>query len=196
MTHGSRDREQGAEPWSMAFSVPAAQRNPRPAASTTSRGLLNDSKRGWATNAVAAAARATTRRSRRWKAGGDVSPSTRSRTIPPPSVVTTTSVTVPTRSWSRSIATGAPSDAGAASGLVNTAHQLGSSLGLGILVTVASQTTNTGTTTPSAVVAHVGAALSGSSLFLAVAAVITVVFIVVPWRRRATATVATPSSVS
>ena len=79
-----------------------------------------------------------------------------------------------------------PGDAGAASGLVNTAHQLGSSLGLGVLVTIAVSVGGPDTDTPQAVADHMHAALTGSSIFLAVALVITVVFLTVghPLSRR------------
>jgi hypothetical protein len=71
-------------------------------------------------------------------------------------------------------------DAGAASGLVNVAHQLGGSLGLGILVTVfaaagrhaaAHEPAGTATSTQAAdELAHsVATALTGSAVFLALA---------------------------
>ena len=69
------------------------------------------------------------------------------------------------------------SDAGAASGLVNTAHQLGSSLGLGFLVTVATQV-GTGGAGAAAVAHRVSTALTGSSAFLALALVVTLAFVV------------------
>jgi EmrB/QacA subfamily drug resistance transporter len=62
-------------------------------------------------------------------------------------------------------------DAGAASGLVNTAHQLGSALGLGILVTVAARH---GTD----LAGHITAALTGSAALLAVALLIAMVVVV------------------
>ena len=68
-------------------------------------------------------------------------------------------------------------DAGAASGLLNTAHQLGMALGLGILVTASAQA---GTWTPdrsARITAHVSAALTGSSVLLAVALLVVVVVI-------------------
>jgi len=68
-----------------------------------------------------------------------------------------------------------PTDAGAASGLVNTAHQLGSSLGLATLVTLASQHAGSGRL---GVAGEVHAALTGSSAFLALGLVLTLVFIV------------------
>ncbi len=63
-------------------------------------------------------------------------------------------------------------DAGAASGLLNTAHQIGMALGLGILVTLAARA-GTGQVT-----AQVGAALTGSSILLGlgvVAALVTTI---------------------
>jgi predicted MFS family arabinose efflux permease len=67
------------------------------------------------------------------------------------------------------------SDAGAASGLVNTAHQLGSALGLGILVTVAAAH-------GSDLAGHVTAALTGSAALLALALVVAIA-VVVPGER-------------
>jgi EmrB/QacA subfamily drug resistance transporter len=66
-------------------------------------------------------------------------------------------------------------DAGAASGLVNTAHQLGSALGLGILVTVAAAH-------GSDLAGHVTAALTGSAALLALALVVAIA-VVVPGER-------------
>jgi EmrB/QacA subfamily drug resistance transporter len=60
-------------------------------------------------------------------------------------------------------------DAGAASGLVNTFHQLGSALGLGILVAISAN--------GSTLTAHVTTALTGSAVFLAAALVIALVTI-------------------
>ncbi|WIE73905.1 MFS transporter [Curtobacterium sp. MCJR17_020] len=65
------------------------------------------------------------------------------------------------------------SDAGAASGLVNTAHQLGSSLGLAVLVAVA--TTATAGSDAAAVVARTDTALTIATVFLVASAVIAVV---------------------
>lgn len=69
-----------------------------------------------------------------------------------------------------------PADAGAASGLVNTAHQLGMALGLAALVAVAAQAAP-GLDGPSAVAEHVRAALTGSSVLLGLALVVVLVFI-------------------
>ena len=83
----------------------------------------------------------------------------------------------------------APEDAGAASGLVNVAQQLGASLGLGILVTVFAAASHTpahqaphvsATRAADAALAHgVAAALRGSALFLALALAVVVT---VMWR--------------
>jgi hypothetical protein len=67
-------------------------------------------------------------------------------------------------------------DAGAASGLVNSAHQLGSALGLGILVTVAA-------TAGTDLADHVTAALTGSTVLLVLALIIAAA-VVVPGERR------------
>ncbi|MGG5260110.1 MFS transporter [Phycicoccus avicenniae] len=61
-----------------------------------------------------------------------------------------------------------PQDAGAASGMLNTAHQFGMALGLGVLVTV-SASAGSATGAPAAVAEHVRAALTGSSVLLALA---------------------------
>ncbi len=69
-----------------------------------------------------------------------------------------------------------PGDAGAASGLVNTAHQLGMAVGLAVLVAV-SANAGTGLAGPAAVTAHVSAALLGSRALLAVALLVALVVI-------------------
>ncbi|NMO02564.1 MFS transporter [Gordonia sp. TBRC 11910] len=74
------------------------------------------------------------------------------------------------------IARVSPDDAGAASGVVNTAHQLGSAMGLAVLVAISSGIG--GLSTPDGVVAQVSAALSGSAVLLLVATVIVAVVIV------------------
>ena len=81
------------------------------------------------------------------------------------------------------------SDAGAASGLVNTAHQLGMALGLGVLVAAAAHTgpLDSALGGAVAVTAHVSAALTGSTVLLAMALLV-VVLVIVPARR-------TPSTV-
>ncbi|HEY1636371.1 MAG TPA: MFS transporter [Acidimicrobiales bacterium] len=97
---------------------------------------------------------------------------------------------------SRGIAGVEAADSGAASGLVNVSHQVGGSLGLAILVTVfatasrgAAHHTLAGASAgsqASQVLAHgVAAALTGSTVFLALALV--VVIAMVPRRTRATA---------
>ncbi len=75
------------------------------------------------------------------------------------------------------IAGARPGDAGAASGLVNTAHQLGSTLGVAVLTTVAA-----GATT---LARRVGDAYLGATVMLAVA-LITVLVLVVPADRART----------
>jgi EmrB/QacA subfamily drug resistance transporter len=71
-------------------------------------------------------------------------------------------------------------DAGAASGLVNTAHQMGMALGLGILVTISA---HAGTGEGIArVTAQVSAALTGSAALLSVALLLVLV-VIVPARR-------------
>jgi hypothetical protein len=71
-------------------------------------------------------------------------------------------------------------DAGAASGLLNTAHQLGMALGLGILVAVSAQTGDLDGA--AAVAAHVSTALTGSTVLLAMTLVV-VALVIVPARR-------------
>jgi EmrB/QacA subfamily drug resistance transporter len=71
----------------------------------------------------------------------------------------------------------APRDAGAASGLVNTAHQLGTALGLAVLAAVAIRA-GTGLSGPAAVTQHVRAALTGSSVLLALALLVVLVLVV------------------
>jgi EmrB/QacA subfamily drug resistance transporter len=71
----------------------------------------------------------------------------------------------------------APADAGAASGLVNTAHQLGMALGLAVVSAVAVRA-GAGLDGPPAVAEHVHAALTGSSVLLAVALLVVLVVLV------------------
>jgi EmrB/QacA subfamily drug resistance transporter len=66
-----------------------------------------------------------------------------------------------------------PRDAGAASGLVNTFHQLGSALGLGILVTLGATQVPAGASATTALVERVGTALTGASVLLAAALLLT-----------------------
>ena len=82
---------------------------------------------------------------------------------------------------SSGIAGVAPSDAGAASGLVNTAHQLGMALGLAVLSAVAVGA-GAGLDGPAAVVEQVGAALTAGSVLLAVALLV-VLLVLVPAAR-------------
>jgi EmrB/QacA subfamily drug resistance transporter len=74
-------------------------------------------------------------------------------------------------------------DAGAASGLVNTAHQLGMALGLGILVALAADA-GANLDGPAAVTEHVGAALTGGTVLLVLALVVVLTMIVPAARHR------------
>src|SRR3954463_13801540 len=78
---------------------------------------------------------------------------------------------------SAGIAGVAPRDAGAASGLVNTAHQLGMALGLAVLSAVALRA-GAGLEGPAAVAERVAAALTASSVLLAVALLLVLVLLV------------------
>jgi EmrB/QacA subfamily drug resistance transporter len=69
-------------------------------------------------------------------------------------------------------------DAGAASGLVNTFHQVGMSLGLGVLVALAARAPAAGTP-EEALTAQVGAALTGGAVLLT-ACLVVVLALVVP----------------
>jgi EmrB/QacA subfamily drug resistance transporter len=69
-------------------------------------------------------------------------------------------------------------EAGAASGLVNTAHQLGSALGLGILVTLSASRAAASADPVAQLAGRVSTALTGGSLLLAMCLVITLALIV------------------
>jgi hypothetical protein len=86
-------------------------------------------------------------------------------------------------------------DAGAASGLVNTFHQVGSSLGLGILVAAAAAagTSVSDSTVRIQLATQVSAALTAGSILLAAALVITL-SLIVPAARAAAAPVAIPAA--
>jgi EmrB/QacA subfamily drug resistance transporter len=74
-----------------------------------------------------------------------------------------------------------PDDAGAASGVVNVAHQLGGSLGLGILVTVfASAQRSSGGTATHALAHAVSSAVTGSAIFLALGLAVVLVVMRAP----------------
>jgi len=74
-------------------------------------------------------------------------------------------------------------DAGAASGVVNTAHQLGMALGLGVLVTVSAHAGNV-LSGPAVVTKQVRVALTGGSVLLAVALIASLA-VILPAHRRA-----------
>jgi hypothetical protein len=69
-------------------------------------------------------------------------------------------------------------DAGAASGLVNVAHQIGGSLGLGILVTVFAAAATPGLGAGDLLAHRVSVALTAGTLLLAVALVLVLALIV------------------
>jgi MFS family permease len=69
------------------------------------------------------------------------------------------------------------SDAGAASGLINTFHQLGSALGLGILVAVGAAAVPVGAPATAALADRVSTALTGGSIMLAAALALTIALI-------------------
>ncbi|WP_285107959.1 MFS transporter [Promicromonospora sp. MEB111] len=91
---------------------------------------------------------------------------------------------------SSGIAGVAPEDAGAASGLVNTAHQLGMALGLGVLVAVAAHAgggsdaagSGAGPDVAAQVAVQVSAALTGATVLVALALVVVLV-VLLPARR-------------
>lgn len=72
----------------------------------------------------------------------------------------------------------APADAGAASGLVNVAHQLGGSLGLGILVVVFSAVTPTTQTGSEILAQRIAMVMDTSAVLLALALIVTLALIV------------------
>ena len=74
-------------------------------------------------------------------------------------------------------------DAGAASGLVNVAHQLGGSLGLGVLVTVFAAASSPTLTGSALLARQVSAALTAGAGLLALALVVVLTLIVTPHRR-------------
>ena len=91
------------------------------------------------------------------------------------------------RSPPSGIAGVAPEDAGAASGLVNVAQQLGGSLGLGILVTVFAAVNPSGVEAGAALTQRIAASLTVGAAMLAAALFVVLVLIVRP--RRAPATI-------
>ena len=83
------------------------------------------------------------------------------------------------------IAGASTADAGAASGVVNTFHQVGMSLGLGILVAVAAASDLPGAAPAVALTAEVSAALTGATVLLGLSLVLALALIA-PRRRPAT----------
>jgi sugar phosphate permease len=83
---------------------------------------------------------------------------------------------------SAGIAGVAPDDAGAASGLVNTAHQLGGALGISVLVTVF--TAAGGAQSVHGLTHAVSSTLTGSMVFLALGLLVVVAVIARPERLR------------
>ncbi len=78
------------------------------------------------------------------------------------------------------IANVAPDDAGAAGGLVNVAHHLGDSIGLGILVAVFAAASSHGLNAHDQLAHRVATSLTAGSLMLVLALVLVIVLIVLP----------------
>ncbi len=76
-----------------------------------------------------------------------------------------------------------PEDAGAASRLVNVAHQLGGSLGLGLLVAVFAAAGSVTLHGLDLLAHRIGAALAAGAAILALALAVVVALIVRPWER-------------
>ncbi len=77
-------------------------------------------------------------------------------------------------------------DAGAASGLVNTFHQVGSSVGLAILVAISAPALSNGGGTPTGTTGEVATALTGASIMLALSLVTVIALILPATRNRST----------
>ncbi|MFZ6647267.1 MFS transporter [Undibacterium sp. TJN25] len=74
-------------------------------------------------------------------------------------------------------------DAGAASGLVNVAHQLGGSLGLGILTVIFANASSNALNATDVLTHRIAAALTGSAVMLALALTLVIGLIVQPFSR-------------
>ena len=81
----------------------------------------------------------------------------------------------------------APEDAGAASGLVNVAHQLGGSLGLGLLVVVFEAATPAGLAGTALLAHRVAAVMDTGALLLTLALIVALLFVLSAQRRRSLA---------
>ncbi|MES2399071.1 MAG: MFS transporter [Pseudomonadota bacterium] len=75
-------------------------------------------------------------------------------------------------------------DAGAASGVVNVAHQLGGSIGLGVLVVVFEATVPGATAAPEQLARRVAATFNASAVMLLLALIVVLAFIVLPKARK------------
>jgi uncharacterized membrane protein YdbT with pleckstrin-like domain len=78
----------------------------------------------------------------------------------------------------------AQNDAGAASGLVNVAHQLGGALGLALLVLVFASAAPAGTQDVASLAHRISAVMDIAALLLVLALLVSWFFIVVPHRNR------------
>lgn len=68
-------------------------------------------------------------------------------------------------------------DAGAASGVINTFHQVGSAFGLSVLVAIGAATVQSGVSEKVALLGRINGALTGSTIFLLIALAIVIVFV-------------------
>ncbi len=75
-------------------------------------------------------------------------------------------------------------DAGAASGMVNVAHQLGGSLGLGVLVVVFAAAKPTGLSSTEGLAHQIAAAINGGAAMLSLAVIVVLVLIIPALKRK------------
>jgi EmrB/QacA subfamily drug resistance transporter len=85
-------------------------------------------------------------------------------------------------------------DAGAASGLVNVAHQLGGSLGLGVLVVVFTNSSPAVAAGPEALARRISAVINAGSVMLLIALAVVIVSIVLRRTRQQSVILGTPES--